>query len=105
MDISHEIFLILLLIYANIFYQRFSTNVIIEDRIYIFEDIDCAGDIVHKRKEISGKEDSEQLFKPRITLSEALNVLDGFLELKNTIIIMTTNYVNKLYPALIRKGW
>lgn len=40
----------------------------------------------------------------KFNLSGLLNVLDGVLELSETIIIMTTNHPEKLDPALLRPG-
>jgi replication-associated recombination protein RarA len=77
------------------------------DRIYILEDIDADGDLVHQRsntvvkKKLDDKIQPEE--KPNITLSDVLNCLDGVIE-NNHIIIMTTNYVEKLDSALIRPG-
>lgn len=39
-----------------------------------------------------------------LQLSDILNILDGINELNKTIIIMTTNHIEKLDPALIRPG-
>lgn len=101
-----------------------------EDRIYIFEDIDCMGEITHKRKEKSKKknEDSEKttensekkndtnlkdIMKKMTTmvnkentnnLSKLLNIIDGLIESPGRIIIMTTNHPEKLDKALIRPG-
>lgn len=70
-------------------------------RIYVIEDIDCTSDMVLERSSIiptnSDKEES-------LTLSDILNCIDGILELKDTIMIFTTNYVDKLDKALIRPG-
>src|SRR6185312_1787990 len=40
----------------------------------------------------------------RVTLADVLNVLDGVMELDDAIIILTTNHIEKLDPALIRPG-
>jgi len=37
-------------------------------------------------------------------LSDILNIFDGVLELNNVILVMTTNHIEKLDPALIRYG-
>jgi len=50
-------------------------------------------------KDTEKKEDSD-----KITLSFLLNLLDGILETPGRIIIMTTNFLNKLDSALIRPG-
>lgn len=88
-------------------------------RIYILEDIDAECDIVHKRAKYiedksseSGQELSKMLYdelkkkfnERGITLSGILNALDGVMEMTGSIIIMTTNHVDKLDKALIRPG-
>jgi hypothetical protein len=42
--------------------------------------------------------------KDEIILSDLLEILDGYCFLHNCIIIMTTNYINKIDPAIIRSG-
>jgi len=42
--------------------------------------------------------------RDELQLSDILNILDGINELNKTIIIMTTNHIEKLDPALIRPG-
>jgi ATP-dependent 26S proteasome regulatory subunit len=39
-----------------------------------------------------------------LTLSDLLNIIDGIIETPGRILIMTTNHVKKLDPALIRPG-
>ncbi|VDQ07173.1 unnamed protein product [Trichobilharzia regenti] len=56
--------------------------------IILLEDIDAA---VHSRM-------------PTLTLSGLLNALDGVTSTDGRIIFMTTNYIEKLDPALIRPG-
>jgi ATP-dependent 26S proteasome regulatory subunit len=54
------------------------------------------------RKEEKERED---LFSnEKLTLSCLLNILDGVLEAPGRIVIMTTNYIEKLDSALIRPG-
>lgn len=91
------------------------------DRIYLFEDIDAMTDIVLKRTEKKENNENLELAKigseikkdndkknleddKKLTLSDLLNVLDGIVELSGSIIIMTTNHIDKLDPALIRNG-
>jgi hypothetical protein len=71
----------------------------LNQRIFVIEDIDCLTDIVYQRKDndISNKGDS-------ITLSFILNLLDGVLETPGRILIITSNYPEKLDKALIRPG-
>lgn len=81
-------------------------------RIYILEDIDADSNVVFKRSDVNtvemSKEDKDRKYdkfmKPSITLSGILNTLDGVLELNGSIIVITTNHVDKLDPALIRPG-
>jgi len=84
-------------------------------RIYILEDIDAEGSVVHKRMDplldaqcLSTKDDlintlKEVTSQSALTLAGILNTLDGILEL-NTILIITTNHKEKLDEALIRPG-
>jgi hypothetical protein len=102
----------------------------LDQRIYVLEDIDCQSDLVMERSlKVAPKID--QLEKPdatllqsvktnhnkpdtynnptpvgseRLDLSFLLNILDGVLEIPGRIVIMTSNYVDKLDHALIRPG-
>jgi chaperone BCS1 len=80
--------------------------------ILVIEDIDCDAS-VHKRK----KADEPTELTPVPTgglsldklltvtnLSDVLNLLDGLCATHGRILIMTTNHVDKLDPALIRPG-
>lgn len=102
-----------------------------DKRILIFEDIDCMGDLVKKRKDINEKisfssiESDEEMMEKlseknkknikkilvenkkcvkKNSLSYFLNILDGLVECNGRIIIMTTNKPDNLDPALIRPG-
>ena len=79
--------------------------------LVLIEDIDCMTDIVLKRSrsmkqdEINKKKsifDAEPL--KTATLSGLLNQLDGVSSNHGRILVMTTNHVDKLDPALIRPG-
>ncbi|XWV25805.1 putative AAA+ family ATPase [Tupanvirus soda lake] len=105
----------------------------IDKRIILIEDIDCMLDIVIDRKlkdeaDTAEKEqianmDVDQLFKfkmlgmteeyskcdsykneDKLTLSCILNTIDGVLEQHGRILIISTNYPDKLDKALIRPG-
>lgn len=77
----------------------------LSNRIYIFEDIDAECDIIADRAiKYKEKKEKEKEEKQKLTLSGILNALDGILELNGAIIVMTTNHVDKLDPALIRPG-
>jgi hypothetical protein len=93
-------------------------------RIYVLEDIDCLTSVVLDRSltinnEIkipkngmnineynpNKEDDSEQCDEnDNINLSFILNLFDGVLETPGRIIIMTSNYPEKLDKALIRPG-
>jgi len=94
-----------------------------DKRIYVLEDVDAMGDVVTKRTEEkvtqSGDEtkkgdlDSAMLLKLLSSglsrksenhLSFLLNLLDGVIESPGRILVMTTNHLEKLDPALIRPG-
>ncbi|KAF9683374.1 hypothetical protein SADUNF_Sadunf04G0006800 [Salix dunnii] len=91
--------------------------------IIVIEDIDCSLDLTGQRKKRKEKDDDEadkenpisklkkeaeeeQESGSKVTLSGLLNVIDGIWSAcgGERIIIFTTNYVDKLDPALIRRG-
>jgi SpoVK/Ycf46/Vps4 family AAA+-type ATPase len=79
--------------------EEFKTQIkkIKANSVVIFEDIDTYV-ITHNRDE---KQEEE---KYSITLGDILEILDGYCYLNGCIIIMTTNHLEKLDPALIRPG-
>lgn len=95
-----------------------------EELIIVLEDVDTAGDVV-KNREIKDNEDSEKkIVKEKAKdddgfvtiiqsapkqdkgklLGQILNVLDGLVEDEGRMIIMTTNFIDRLDKALIRPG-
>ena len=104
----------------------------IDQRIYLFEDLDADDtDILLDRSETPGfskddgfttisqnvetsskefkyqsreEKEKEEFSNEKLTLSCLLNLLDGVLEAPGRIVIMTTNYIEKLDSALIRPG-
>ncbi|KAG4922623.1 hypothetical protein JHK82_051597 [Glycine max] len=87
--------------------------------IIVIEDIDCSLDLTGKRVVKKGKEKSEDAKDPvkkteqeennnesKVTLSGLLNCIDGIWSgcAGERIIVFTTNYLDKLDPALIRSG-
>ncbi|KAJ3674571.1 hypothetical protein LUZ60_005187 [Juncus effusus] len=84
--------------------------------IIVIEDVDCSLDLTGKRKEKKKKDDEEKEKKPpvmgdkdetsKVTLSGLLNFIDGLWSScgSERIIIFTTNHVDKLDLALIRRG-
>ncbi|MFS7968967.1 putative AAA+ ATPase domain, ATPase, AAA-type, core, AAA-type ATPase domain-containing protein [Helianthus anomalus] len=89
--------------------------------IIVIEDIDCSLNLTGQRKEKKeeGKENKDPVEKKveeeledkkkkgsEVTLSGLLNFIDGLWSAcgSERLIIFTTNYVEKLDPALIRRG-
>ncbi|KAK8534015.1 hypothetical protein V6N12_047415 [Hibiscus sabdariffa] len=89
--------------------------------IVVIEDIDCSIDLTGQRekkkteKEGKAEEQSDPITKKvkedekkesKVTLSGLLNCIDGLWSScgGERIIVFTTNYVEKLDPALIRRG-
>lgn len=84
-------------------------NIKYDQTVLVLEDVDCISNIVLKRKnqveieELDDKEKGKE--KEGITLSSLLNALDGgMIDAHGRILVMTTNHVDKLDPALIRSG-
>ena len=88
----------------------------LDQRIYVLEDIDCQSDLVNERSlknyetfndnnkkdEISNQNTTSGA--ENIDLAFLLNLLDGVLEIPGRIVVMTSNYPDKLDHALIRPG-
>ncbi|XP_075638662.1 AAA-ATPase ASD, mitochondrial-like [Castanea sativa] len=87
--------------------------------IIVIEDIDCSLDLTGQRKKEKKKAEDEEAKDPiskmtkgeedsnsKVTLSGLLNFIDGLWSAigGERIIVFTTNYVEKLDPALIRRG-
>lgn len=73
--------------------------------ILVFEDIDCLGDTFRKRQEgETTRPSSETSLSDSVSLSGILNTLDGIVPLNNMIVFMTTNHIDKIDPAILRKG-
>jgi len=86
-----------------------------DKRLYLIEDIDCLDDIIQSRKKSKekGKEkvrkssDSDEKNsrdEDSLRLSHILNIIDGTLEAPGRILVITTNYPDRLDEALIRDG-
>jgi ATP-dependent Zn protease len=69
--------------------------------IIVFEDIDTCPITACRKKETEKTEKNEIV---GITLGDLLEVLDGYCYLNGCIIVMTTNHINNLDPALIHSG-
>lgn len=75
-------------------------NVAPEQSIILLEDIDAA--FVSREDTLKQKAAFEGL--NRVTFSGLLNCLDGVASTEARIVFMTTNYLERLDPALIRPG-
>ena len=71
-----------------------------QQSIVLLEDVDAA--FVSREDAKHAKTAYEGL--SRLTLSGLLNALDGVASAEGRIVIMTTNYLERLDPALIRPG-
>lgn len=85
----------------------------VSERLYVIEDIDAMGDTVLKREwkkpTVTKKEEPEPFMhreeeKDTLDLSFLLNLLDGTLEANGRILIITTNFPERIDKALIRPG-
>ncbi|KAK1402418.1 AAA-ATPase ASD, mitochondrial-like [Heracleum sosnowskyi] len=88
--------------------------------IIVIEDIDCSLDLTGQRKnnkdkDVEAKDEKEAVKKAvenagtdgsKVTLSGLLNFIDGLWSScgGERVIVFTTNYLEKLDPALIRRG-
>lgn len=70
-------------------------------RIYVIEDIDCLTDVVLDRATTHSK---KQNHNEVLTLSYLLNLLDGVLETPGRILVITSNFPERIDKALIRPG-
>jgi len=71
-----------------------------EQSIILLEDIDAA----FVSREDSSVNDAAYKGLNRLTFSGLLNAIDGVTSTEGRIVFMTTNYVDRLDPALIRPG-
>lgn len=92
----------------------------VSERLYVIEDIDAMGDTVLRREwkkpTIAKKDDAPSSGEPwndrekqgdekeTIDLSFLLNLLDGTLEANGRILIISTNFPERIDKALIRPG-
>ncbi len=82
-----------------------------DKRLYVIEDIDCLTDIALERKlldvnkpKCSNENKADDKAENVVTLSFLLNLLDGVLEIPGRIVILTSNFPEKLDSALLRPG-
>ena len=83
-----------------------------ENSIILLEDIDAAfvsrdiNDQALDTNELEKRQRNESAYQGlnRLTFSGLLNAIDGVTSTEGRIVFMTTNYVDRLDPALIRPG-
>lgn len=78
----------------------------LDKRIFVLEDLDCQSDLFMEREVKKKNKDIAPHLEQteKIDLSFLLNLLDGVLEIPGRIVVMTSNYPEKLDQALIRPG-
>ncbi|KAJ5288354.1 hypothetical protein PENANT_c105G01098 [Penicillium antarcticum] len=72
--------------------------------VVLLEDIDAVGSVYCRELERPNNDLEPGKEKKGVTLSGLLNVLDGVASQEDRVLIMTTNHIDKLDPALIRPG-
>ena len=82
-----------------------------EEKIFIFEDIDAGTKKLKNREEeetniiiIKKEEEIKCVVENKNTLSTFLNIIDGVNEANGRICVFTTNYIDKIDPAVFRPG-
>jgi hypothetical protein len=76
----------------------------VDQRLYVFEEIDVAGNVLMQRCTENNPTRNGQTINDELTLMEILTILDGTMEIPGRMIIMTTNHPEVLDKALIRPG-
>lgn len=95
-------------------------SILFKNKIIVFEDIDCGGGVIFQRENslesepqktdavnqiiIKSGSDKPTHIPTALTLDDILNVIDGIYENSDRIIVLTSNFYNKLDSALIRPG-
>lgn len=74
------------------------------DKIIVFEDIDCMGQIVSERSTMTATDNNKKNTTHCIALDDLLNLWDGIRETPGRILVITSNHYNKLDKALVRPG-
>ena len=80
--------------------NKITLKIPLNRRVYVIEDIDCLTDVVMDRS-ITG---SRKVEGDAVTLSFLLNLLDGVLETPGRILVITSNFPDKLDRAFVRPG-
>lgn len=95
---------------------QFQVTVPQSRRLLVLEDLDAQTKLVHARPggaaagdgddddDDDGEKRKHGAGRPRWTLADLLNVLDGVAEADRRILIITSNHPERLDPALLRPG-
>jgi ATPase family associated with various cellular activities (AAA) len=76
-------------------------------RIVLFEDFDRDSSIILQeqyKSKTPKKDNSYGIYSRPVGLAKLLNVLDGIQEMRDVILIFTTNNRDKIDPAMVRPG-
>jgi hypothetical protein len=86
--------------------NKMTYKIPLNKRVYVIEDIDCLTDVVYDRSLLqdSKTDKTDKKEGESITLSFLLNLLDGVLETPGRILVITSNYPDKLDSAFVRPG-
>lgn len=99
-NFNKNICIIDLSIMSNQIFER-AMSTVPKNSIVLIEDFDSCS-AVHNRET---KVQSDSIFDVEmLTLSKILNVLDGVISLNGSIIFLTTNHLEKIDAAMVRKG-
>lgn len=95
-------------------FSNLMSKIKLEETVLVMEDIDTQSNVVFERSEhdiVHVNDDNDdnsnnnnKVVAPKLTLSVILNHIDGVYNNHNMILIMTSNYPEKLDKALIRPG-
>lgn len=105
-------------------YLNKKNSITFDKKLIVIEDIDCCDDIVlersNKKENIMDKSNSSMSIssletekntkaikidnEPDVTLDDLLNIIDGIQETPGRILIISSNYYDKLDKALTRPG-
>ena len=73
-----------------------------DKRIYVFEEIDTIGELVQERS--LRFDANKSVLQDELTLGDILQFLDGTIEIPGRIMVMTSNFPERLDRALLRPG-
>lgn len=72
--------------------------------VFVFEDIDAVDTMISTNRNDESNDEPDVLIKEGMSLSDILNITDGLLGSDGSIMLFTTNHIEKLDPAFLRKG-